>query len=290
MNIALLHEHPSWSTSLIQAFASRGIALEVIDVGSLNWDCRATADFDLAINRVNVMPSAGRPTSVAAHTQHYLHWLEQQGVRVINGARAHFVGCSKAAQSALFNQLGLSTPRAVAINHPEQALAVSAQIGFPCIVKPNLGGSGAGIARYQQPEELALAIKTRQLDLGLDGTGLVQENIPSADGFVYRLEILGGELFYAIRQPIQEGAFNYCAADGCSTGGEKTIEPFSPSAEIVKSAIECIRAAGADLGGVEYLIHAETGEPCFYDFNPYSNFVADGETLQAHRVTVLENL
>ena len=35
------------------------------------------------------------------------------------------------------------------------------------------------------------------------------------------------------------------------------------------------RAAGLDLGGVEYLVNARTGEPTFYDVNALSNFVAD---------------
>jgi hypothetical protein len=32
-------------------------------------------------------------------------------------------------------------------------------------------------------------------------------------------------------------------------------------------------AASTQVGGVEYIIDATTGEPSFYDFNPYSNFV-----------------
>jgi len=36
-----------------------------------------------------------------------------------------------------------------------------------------------------------------------------------------------------------------------------------------------VRAGGLDLGGVEYLVNARTGEPTFYDVNALSNFVAD---------------
>ena len=46
-----------------------------------------------------------------------------------------------------------------------------------------------------------------------------------------------------------------------------------------EDARRLLGATGADLGGVEYLINAETGEPTFYDINALSNFVADAQTV-----------
>ena len=43
--------------------------------------------------------------------------------------------------------------------------------------------------------------------------------------------------------------------------------------------IEVVRTCGADFGGVEFLMDRRTGTPCYYDFNPYSNFVTNGESL-----------
>ena len=116
-----------------------------------------------------------------------------------------------------------------------------------------------------------------------------------SDGFIYRIEMLGDKLFYSIKQRTQQGVFNYCAADGCGsenavesnlqssieTGSieEHGIEVFSPTDLIVNQVSSILTEAGADLGGVEYFVREKTQEPCFYDFNPYSNFVANGETL-----------
>ena len=36
-----------------------------------------------------------------------------------------------------------------------------------------------------------------------------------------------------------------------------------------------ISASGIEIGGVEYMIDARDGRPCFYDVNALSNFVAD---------------
>jgi hypothetical protein len=107
--------------------------------------------------------------------------------------------------------------------------------------------------------------------------------------------VLGDELSYSIRQPIQENNFNYCAADGCSSeAGDASeseafdfcaidaadrIQAFSAEPGIVQDVIGIVQACEADVGGVEYLIDTATGAPCFYDFNPYSKFVTNGEAL-----------
>jgi len=296
MNIAFLYEHPTWSNALLEAFEARAIALTKINVAELSFTTEIVPDeqFDLAINRVNIMPSAERKAEVVFQTLHYLNWLELCGTRVVNGARAHFIGASKAMQNGIFSSLGLPCPKAIAIYRGEDALATARQIGYPVIIKPNLGGSGSGVAKYDDEAELTVAINNKLVDLGIDGTGIVQEYIES-DGFVYRVEILGEQLFYSIRQPVQEGSFNYCAADGCAAdsepveqpeafdfcvlGEESRIEVYEPEQAVIDNAIRIIKSCSADVGGVEFLVDQKTGQPCYYDFNPYSNFVSNGEAL-----------
>ena len=57
------------------------------------------------------------------------------------------------------------------------------------------------------------------------------------------------------------------------------IELVEVSDEILQQVIHIVKESGADFGGVEYFINQQTGKPCFYDFNPYSNFVSQGEAL-----------
>jgi hypothetical protein len=83
------------------------------------------------------------------------------------------------------------------------------------LVKPNVGGSGAGIRSFERPEELERA----DLDFGLDGTGLVQEQLPAEGEFIVRVEILDGEFLYAIRILLVPGSFNLCPADYCKLPG-----------------------------------------------------------------------
>ena len=142
-----------------------------------------------------------------------------------------------------------------------------------------VGGSGAGIRSFGEPEELEGA----DLDLGLDGTALVQEQLPAEGEYIVRIEILDGEYLYAIRILLVPGSFNLCPADYCElpgiadgvSGRGLPVEGYEPPAEVVDDAIRILDAAGLDLGGVEYLVNARTGRPTFYDVNALSNFVAN---------------
>ncbi len=281
MKVALLYEHPSWSERLIATLVDDGIDLLPINSAELAFDTGAVGPpYDLLINRVNIMPHASRHPSLAFHTLHFLGWLEQTQVRVLNGYRSHAIGASKAMQNGLFARLGLNHPAAIAIHHPEDTLEAAERIGFPLIIKPNLGGSGSGVARYDDLATLQRDVRLKAIDLGIDRSGIVQRYIES-DGFVYRVELLGDALFYSIRQPIMDNRFNYCAAEGCAQTPhqEGGIELHHPSPAVLDQVRAILKAAQADFGGVEYFIEADSGAPCFYDFNPYSNFVAGGEDL-----------
>jgi hypothetical protein len=68
-------------------------------------------------------------------------------------------------------------------------------------------------------------------------------------------------------------------ADLAFDAGADRIQRFDVSETIVADVIAIMRACGADVGGIEYFIDACTGTRCCYDFKPYSNFVANGETM-----------
>jgi predicted ATP-grasp superfamily ATP-dependent carboligase len=162
---------------------------------------------------------------------------------------------------------------------------------FPVVVKPNIGGSGAGVRRYETAAGLEQAARSAALDLGIDHTALVQEYLPADAQRIVRVEVLGGRYLYAIRIYTPGDNFNLCPADVCQTvGGAELVraacpvdaprnnlrvEGYSPPPEIV-AQVECImRAAHIDVGGVEYLIDARDGRLSYYDINALSNFVAD---------------
>lgn len=79
--------------------------------------------------------------------------LETSGARVLNGSRAFALELSKSAQGALLQKLSIAHPKSLVFNDVEAALA-SWQGGWPALVKPEQGGSGARMFLLEGPEDL----------------------------------------------------------------------------------------------------------------------------------------
>jgi hypothetical protein len=290
--IANYHEHPDWFKPLFAELDRRELSYVRIDAAEHLWDpFERESPYSLVVNRTS--PSAYRRDHVQAtfHTVHWLKHVERLGVPVINGSAVYEVELSKAQQLDILEELGLPSPRARVINHASQAVAAAEGLRFPVVVKANIGGSGAGIVRFDTADELAAAVRDGRIELGIDHTALVQELAPLRGGHITRVEVLDGKFLYAINVYPADGSFNLCPADVCQTTDgrelERTfcavdavkngmrVEATTPPEEII-AAVEHIAArVQLDIGGIEYLIDDRDGTPYFYDINALSNFVAD---------------
>ena len=287
-SIAVLYEHPQWFKPLFAELDKRNVGYDKIHINDHYFDPgEHESAYSLVVNRISAYPSTASVPRVVLYVKQYLAFLEHIGTRVINGWRAYAVGTSKALQMSIFKKLGLDAPASRVIHDVGQAAAAAAGLRYPVLIKPNVGGSGAGIVLFNTPDELAQSAAAGRIDLGIDQVALVQEYLKPKDDCIYRVEILNDALLYGIRLPILQENFNYCPADGCniepfdhcplgesSTSGT-AITAFDPSAEVIEKVKAVIAESGADLGGVEYLVNAADGRPYFYDINPLSNFVAD---------------
>jgi glutathione synthase/RimK-type ligase-like ATP-grasp enzyme len=225
------------------------------------------------------------------YTLQYLNHLESLGTRIINGQKAFEIEISKARQVSLLESLNLPYPKTRVINSPSLAVAASVGLRFPIVVKANIGGSGAGIVRFDSKDALVNAVENDTINLGIDQTALVQEFIPPRDGHITRVETLGGKYLYGIKVYTTGDTFNLCPADICQTtdGVELTrvacpvdapksglrVEAFEPSLDVIRSVERIVRAAQIDVGGVEYIVDDRDGSLLYYDINALSNFVAD---------------
>lgn len=294
MAIAILYEHPEWFRPLFDTFERRGIEYIRIDATSLCWDPGVQPVYSLLVNRMS--PSAYlRGHGHAIHAAlHYVDFVETCGIPVVNGSAAYRLEISKAAQLALLDRLRLPYPRARVINDPAQAIAASDGLRFPVVVKPNIGGSGARIQRFDSRERLERSVAAGGLDLGIDCTALVQEFLPARGGAIIRIELLDGELLYAIRITPPAGfGFNLCPADICRDDVEPEpargaaieglcaskpamqIEATSVPRDVLEGARTIAETAALDICGIEYLVDDRDGRPYFYDINALSNFVTD---------------
>jgi len=291
--IAVYYEHPKWFAPLFHELDRRGIAYDKIAVQSHLFDPAAKeCPYSVIVNRVSAYPSKASHPNIILYVKQFLSYLDRIGARVINGVESYRIGTSKALQVTLLDRLNLRYPETRVIHHPGQAPAAASELSFPVLVKPNIGGSGAGIRFFPDMNALNEAVSAGEVDMGIDHTALVQEYIPAKDQTIHRVEILNGKFLYAIRLPMVAESFNYCPADGClidafdycpvdGAGGAATgnttsrIASFMPPAEIIEDVKRILAASRADLGGVEYIIHRDHRQPYYYDINPLSNFVAD---------------
>ncbi len=289
--LAIFYEHPEWFKPLFAELERRSIPYDRLLAYQHHYDpAERQSPYALVVNRMSPSAFTRGHAQAIPYTLQYLAYLQEIGANVLNGYKPYSYEFSKARQISLLHRLGIPYPRALVLNDPSQASAAAAALTFPLITKPNIGGSGAGIKRFDTMAELREAVAAEEIDLGIDGIGLVQEYLPARGESIVRVEILGGKFLYAIRLYLQsENSFNLCPADYCDlpenqveegmadgvSGRGLLIEGYTPPPEVIQTVERITRAAGIAVGGVEYLVNDLNGQVTYYDVNTLSNFVAD---------------
>ncbi len=293
--LGVVYEHPEWFAPLFAELDRRGVPYDRIDVTAHTFDPAVRKiPWTIVLNRMSPSAHLRGHGQAIIYAREFLRYLEAAGADVVNGADAFALETSKVTQLLLLGRLGLPAPRTRVINHPGAAPAAADGLVFPVAVKPNIGGSGAGIQRFDTPEALRTAAAAGTLDLGIDRTALVQEFLPARDGHIVRVEVMNHRFLYAIKVYPRPDGFNLCPADICQPGAEVAgtapvgdlcpadlpkvalrVEAYAPPQTVVGDVLEIARAAHLDLAGVEYLVNDRDGRVYYYDVNALSNFVAD---------------
>jgi hypothetical protein len=276
-DLAVFYEHPQWFEPLFRELDRRGVDWAPIRIQDHSFDpADPRPPAPVILSRLAMSSFLRQDEHALFYSLAALgHW-ESLGARVINGTRVLAYDLSKARQLSLFRSLGLETPRTRVAHRREDVARLAAELGYPVLVKGNVGGSGAGIIRYDSPDELEPAAAYGLTPVGVDGVALVQEYVPARDARVIRCEVLEGRLFYAIALDGAGSTFDLCPADVCMVDKPTiSIERFQPPADIVAAVERIAVAAGMDVGGIEYMVDERDGAPRFYDLNALSNFVAN---------------
>src|SRR2546423_15575444 len=164
--IAVYYEHPEWFRALFEELDRRRLPYVRIDASRHRYDpSEDESRFALLFNRMSASSYLRGHANAIFYTRGYLAHLERRGVRVVNGQDSFRIETSKAAQLALLDSLGLAYPRTRVINHAEEAAHAARDLQFPVVIKPNIGGRGAGGTRLHSKETLAPAAHARLLDL-----------------------------------------------------------------------------------------------------------------------------
>ena len=275
-DLAILYEHPQWFAPLFAALDRRGVDYRAIHADGLVVDPAASEPpARVVFNRVAMSSFLRAPEHPILFAAAALAQWQACGATVLNGASALALDASKARQLALIARLGLGIPAARVVHRAADLIAAARTLSFPIVVKANIGGSGAGIVRYDDLGSLGAAVADGLVPDSIDRVLLVQEYVQPRDGTITRIETLAGRYLYALEVD-GGGSFDLCPADACALPDRPTItmKAVEPAPALIAGAEAIVAAAGIDVGGVEVLIDRD-GTPRFYDVNALSNFVAD---------------
>ncbi len=302
--IAIYYEQPHWFKPLFAELDRRGTPYVKLYAPDHLYSPEDHPEdlYSLVFNRMSPSSWNRGNGDQIFYTLGFLEHLEARGVKVLNGFKAYSSELSKAGQLTLMDKLGIPYPRARVIHRASQAATATEGLRWPIVVKPNIGGSGAGVKRFDGLSQLQAAIAAEPgspdaLQFGLDSTALVQEFIPALDSHIVRVEVLNGKFLYAIKVHITGETFDLCPADICrtTTGTDLnrgacaidapksgiTVEAYTPPADAIRDVETIMKHSGIDIGGVEYITDSRPGPSAeaqryYYDTNALSNFVADG--------------
>jgi len=285
-DLIVLYEHPEWQKPLFAALERRGVAYSAFDLKQSAFSNVESRHARLYFNQASPSAYVRGHTRAVPLALAFMRTLQRLGVRVLNGADVFALELSKSAQATLLHTLGIDTPWSITFNDAAALRAYAGDIRWPALLKPDQGGSGA---RIHVVESLAHVESIFAADPAAwlpDNLFLLQEYLPhDPEQGIVRLEFLGGELLYAMRVKTH-GRFNLCPSPVCNPDeGDGVcevpdVQAAAPPVEFypypavppdaVETAARIVRAAGLDVGGIEYL-ETPDGRRVFYDINANSN-------------------
>jgi glutathione synthase/RimK-type ligase-like ATP-grasp enzyme len=188
-HLAIFYEHPEWFKPLFAELDRKGVVYDRLLAHEHQFDpTERQCPYSLIVNRMSPSAYTRGHSQAIFYTLQYMADLKEIGANVLHGYDTYVYEFSKARQISLLHRLCLRHPRARVINHSSQARAAAEGLTFPVILKPNIGGSGARIVRFDLPKDLRVAAEVGTPDLGIDGTALLHEYLAAEGNSIVRVE------------------------------------------------------------------------------------------------------
>lgn len=271
--IHVLHENDAWSAPLFEALEARGLPYASWHLAEGAVDPHALPPDGVFYNRMSASAHTRGHRHAPELTRQVLAWLEAHGRRVVNNSRALALEIDKMAQYAALEAAGIRVPWTRAAVGREAVLRTARALGeTPFVLKPNRGGTGAGVQLVADADELAAILDDPATEQPLDGTWLLQQYVRPTEPTITRCEFIGGRFYYAVEVDTSQG-YNLCPADVCSVPGERekfeVIEGFEHP--VLERYAAFLAANGIEIAGIEFIRDA-AGELYTYDVNTNTNY------------------
>jgi hypothetical protein len=279
--IVVIHENDEWLVPLRAEFAKRGVSATewFLDEGEVRYsDTPADAIY---YNRMSASSHTRGHRFAPELTKAVLTWLESADRTVVNNTSVLALELCKLSQYAALRSAGLKVPRTHAVIGKKHLLEAAENFAqWPLIVKPNRGGKGLGVQRFDALQELDSYLQRTDLDEPLDGTWLLQEYIQPREPFITRAEFIGRKFLYTVQVNTEDG-FELCPADNCSIEDQfcptdQTSEKFTITQRfdehpIIGKLEGFLNDNAIDVAGIEF-IENNAGELFVYDVNTNTNY------------------
>jgi carbamoyl-phosphate synthase large subunit len=195
--------------------------------------------------------------------------LKQHGVELIAASRE---AIDMAEDRELFRnamrEIGLECPRAEVAHTLEEAIAIQADVGYPCVIRPSftMGGSGGGIAYNREEFE---TIVNRGLDASPTSEVLIEESVLGWKEF--EMEVIRDR---------NDNCIIVCSIEnldpmGVHTGDSITVAPAQTLTDkeyqrMRDASIAVLRKIGVETGGsnVQFAVSPADGRLLVIEMNP----------------------
>lgn len=278
MKVHILHENPDWLGPFVEALEREGVDHEEWFLAGGTIDLERPPPRGVFWSRMSASSHTRGHTLAKDHARAVLAWLEAHGRRIVNGRRVLEMEMSKVEQLTALAAHGFDVPRTVAVVGPTDLLGQARRFPAPFILKHNQGGKGIGVRRFDAHVELERWLASDDGDAPVDGITLLQEYVEPAQPFVTRVEIVDGQMVYALAADTRQG-FELCPADACTAddgpsrpGGGQLFELRRDFADpIVERYLSFADRHGIEVAGFEFIETAE-GRQVTYDINTNTNY------------------
>ncbi|MEX1220758.1 MAG: alpha-L-glutamate ligase [Idiomarina sp.] len=288
-DIFIIHENEEWLVPLRAEFSKRGVTAKewFVHEGAIRYDQKP--DDAVYYNRMSASSHTRGHRFAPELTRMALTWLERHEQTVVNGTDALYLEVCKLSQYAALEQAGLTTPRTRPVVGRDDIVPAAREFNqWPLILKPNRGGKGLGVIRFDDEAGLAAYVNGPDYEAPLDGIWLLQAYIAPAQPHITRAEFVDQKFVYAV-QVNTEGGFELCPADVCDIGDSfcPTTETDEQSATaapakftvthnydqhaIIAKLEGFLRAANIQVAGIEF-IETAAGDLFVYDVNTNTNY------------------
>jgi RimK family alpha-L-glutamate ligase len=252
LNVAILGSSGGWhARRLTDTLAARGHEHRLVPVtrmvGRIDGDV-AVRSRELWLEGCDAVIVRGIPRGSLEQVifrVDALHALVERGVTCVNGPRAIERTIDKFLASALLARAGVTTPRTIACERPEDALDAFQELGGDVIVKPLFGSMGAGMTRVDDADVAYRVFQALALERAVY---YLQEALPHG-GRDLRAFVVGGRVLAAIER-VGSGWRTNLARGARARATEL-------SAEQERLCVEATAALGVDYAGVDLLRAAD---------------------------------